>query len=239
MRGSVDSWHFVRLDHFDLDPSSITEDQPAYSILASHVQIPLRDQQMINIMLIQKPISKSDVSEWNTRQKEDAHNTTHKLARALADAYVQRYRKNIPRTLTQASATMAEFMQDMTTSLSETDIPAHELEESLDAIEGYVCHALYDSLFCHPEGDEGLEDEALESRIAALNLLDFSLGHLGVVASNASEKAMIEHVVKETGTQLQQLNSITNAKDKLEILVKVHHIIMLLMHLLGITYSQM
>ncbi|KAI9260274.1 hypothetical protein EDC94DRAFT_136610 [Helicostylum pulchrum] len=51
-------------DSFNLDPSSITPDHPKYNILASHVQLPLRNDKLITVMLIQRPLSKKEVSEW-------------------------------------------------------------------------------------------------------------------------------------------------------------------------------
>lgn len=51
-------------DSFSLDPASITPDHPKYNILASHVQLPLRDDKLITVMLIQRPLSKKEVTEW-------------------------------------------------------------------------------------------------------------------------------------------------------------------------------
>lgn len=81
------------------------------------------------------------------------------------------------------------------------------------------------SLFSTPGGDETLQDEALESRIAALNLLDLNLSHLGIIVEDESDVDDINMVVKDAGLQLQLLNSIPDAKSKLEGLVKTHQII--------------
>lgn len=51
-------------DTFSLDPSSITPDHPKYNILASHVQLQLREEKSITVMLIQRPLSKKEVVEW-------------------------------------------------------------------------------------------------------------------------------------------------------------------------------
>jgi hypothetical protein len=69
-----------------------------------------------------------------------------------------------------------------------------------------------------------MQDEALESRIAALNLLDLNLHHLGVTLTDQKDSESINATVKEAGTQLQQLNSIMGAKDKLDAIVKTHEI---------------
>ena len=102
----------------------------------------------------------------------------------------------------------------------QTERTVKERESKLD----YLILFIY-SLFATPGGDESLQDEALESRIAALNLLDLNMEHLGVIVEDQSETEDIEAVVKEAGLQLQQLNSIPDAKGKLNGLVKTHQII--------------
>ncbi|KAI9008874.1 hypothetical protein CLU79DRAFT_502024 [Phycomyces nitens] len=213
------------LDNFHLDTSSIASDQPTYPILASHVQIPIKDKQ-INVMLIQKPISRTDVIEWDSREINQVEPIlSNGLANALADAFVKRYRKNMPRTLDQASATILDFLEDVRSSLLQSGVSSDEIEDRLDEVESYLCNALYECLFPHPGGDESMADEALESRIAALNLLDLNLEHLGVLVSDESEIESIDAVVKTAGIQLQKLNSIMGAKEKMEALVMTHHII--------------
>lgn len=59
------------LDSFNLDVSSITPDSPAYNILATHVPIKLKNETFIDTMLIQKPLSKSDIREW-VRNKQSS-----------------------------------------------------------------------------------------------------------------------------------------------------------------------
>ncbi len=98
-------------------------------------------------------------------------------------------------------------------------------KERLDVIETYLCNQLYDRLFTNPDGDEAMQDEALESRIAALNLLDLDLNHLGVLLQDPNDIESMNEIVKLAGTQLQQLNTIMGAKEKLEALIKTHEII--------------
>lgn len=70
-----------------------------------------------------------------------------------------------------------------------------------------------------------MQDEALESRIAALNLLDLDLQHLGVLVEDPAESESIENIVREAGLQLQQLNSMPSAKEKLRALVHTHQVV--------------
>lgn len=81
------------------------------------------------------------------------------------------------------------------------------------------------SLFSSSSGDEALHDEALESRIAALNLLDLDLAHLGVIVDEGEDTADIDEAVKEAGQQLQKLESTHAARDKMNHLLKTHTII--------------
>lgn len=70
-----------------------------------------------------------------------------------------------------------------------------------------------------------MQDEALQSRIAALNLLDLNLEHLGVMVEHPAEAEAAEKAVKAAGKKLQQLNLIMSAQEKLSTLVATHQII--------------
>jgi hypothetical protein len=47
--------------------------------------------------------------------------------------------------------------------------------------------------------DDASHDEALASRVAALNLLDLDLGHLGIEIGEAVDKVDLDAVVKACG----------------------------------------
>ncbi|KAI7858933.1 hypothetical protein BDC45DRAFT_286847 [Circinella umbellata] len=219
-------------DTFSLDPGSIDTDCPKYNILASHVQLPLRDDKSITVMLIQKPISKAEASEWAESQKKNQDNNKEQLAGSLdikrlsntvgtnsrVNEFIKTFRKRPPRNLDLASGALLDLLDVF---IDEDNMD----DEQIDDIESYICYELYDCLFTTPGGDESLQDEALESRIAALNLLDLNMEHLGVIVEDESEIEDIEAVVKEAGLQLQQLNSILDAKGKLNGLVRTHQII--------------
>lgn len=94
-------------------------------------------------------------------------------------------------------------------------------DASLDKIESFLCEQLYDYFFTDPHGDEAMQGEALESRIAAFNLLDLDLSHLGVSLSQEE----MNTIVKLAGAQLQELNAIKSPKEKLDAIIKTHQII--------------
>ncbi|KAI0917915.1 hypothetical protein AcV5_002728 [Taiwanofungus camphoratus] len=98
------------------------------------------------------------------------------------------------------------------------------VREVMDAVERVVCSLFYDRLFLPPSADDASHDEALSSRIAAVNLLDLGLAHLGVdVGDGGSE---VEAVVNSCGQTLTQLDTACRAPaDKAAILVAAHKII--------------
>ncbi|KAI8354105.1 hypothetical protein EDC96DRAFT_270461 [Choanephora cucurbitarum] len=161
-------------------------------------------------MLIQKPVSKKEVQEWLNQSEvglspyQDQVNT-----------FIQQFKRNLPKTTDLASTRFLDFMDEIHDSMDPVDLVR------LDAIESYLCTQLYQYLFTHPDGDEAMQDEALESRIAALNLLDLNLTHLGLSVEAETEEQM-NQVVKDMGIQLQQLNSILTAEGKLDTLVQTH-----------------
>ncbi|KAI8343145.1 hypothetical protein BC941DRAFT_410535 [Chlamydoabsidia padenii] len=224
-------------DALDLDPTSITSDHPVCNILATHVPVKLRDHKTIKVMLIQKPLSKSDVMDWmRNRQNSETATTTHSTTSSLplksaplddplaptVDAFLKAYRQRPPKTMTMASEQWADFLDDLGDSMDNS--AGNNVDDRLDIIESYMCRELYDKLFIAGASDDSFQDEVLESRIAAVNLLDLNLGHLGVTVDSI-EVESIANMVNTAGTQLQQLNSIPGAKEKLDILVKTHQII--------------
>ncbi|KAH9066529.1 hypothetical protein EDB87DRAFT_1678405 [Lactarius vividus] len=96
---------------------------------------------------------------------------------------------------------------------------AHEI---LEAVERVICALFYDRLYLLPKSDDASHDEALSSRVAALNMLDLGLEHLGVDVGAAG--AGVEAVLKACGDILSRLeNPETRCPaDKAAILVAAH-----------------
>ncbi|RPD76245.1 hypothetical protein L226DRAFT_460479 [Lentinus tigrinus ALCF2SS1-7] len=94
----------------------------------------------------------------------------------------------------------------------------------MDAVEKTVCSLFYDRLFLPPGTDDASHDEALSSRIAAVNLLDLGLGHLGVEVGRAGRE--VDALIKACGQTLMQLDSVCRSPaDKAATLVSVHKIL--------------
>ncbi|KAH8103910.1 hypothetical protein BXZ70DRAFT_923313 [Cristinia sonorae] len=98
------------------------------------------------------------------------------------------------------------------------------VREVLGRVERTMCSVFYDRLFLQSCSDDASHDEALSSRIAAVNLLDLSLSHLGVDVGNSAVE--VEAVVKACGETLSQLDTACRAPaDKAAVLVASHKII--------------
>ncbi|KAI0675975.1 hypothetical protein C8Q78DRAFT_1066580 [Trametes maxima] len=107
----------------------------------------------------------------------------------------------------------------------ERDSPkALHVNRIMEAVERTVCSLFYDRLFLPQGSDDVSHDEALSSRITAVNLLDLGLGHLGVEVGRATRE--VDALVKACGQTLMQLDSVCRAPaDKAGVLVSVHKIL--------------
>ncbi|KAI0796140.1 hypothetical protein C8Q75DRAFT_745384 [Abortiporus biennis] len=98
------------------------------------------------------------------------------------------------------------------------------IREVMEHVEKTICSLFYDKLFLQPSSDDANHDEALSSRIAAVNLLDLTLSHLGVEVGNSGPA--VEAVVKSCGDILSQLDKSYHAPaEKAAVLVAAHKII--------------
>ncbi|KAJ7057111.1 hypothetical protein C8F01DRAFT_1061395 [Mycena amicta] len=110
----------------------------------------------------------------------------------------------------------------------ETELNEKELEEKeawirevLASAERAICVLFFDRLFAPPASDDPSHDQALSSRVAALNMLDLNLEHLGVdVPAEATEG--LETVVEACGQVLSGLELHQSPAEKAAIMVQAH-----------------
>ena len=110
---------------------------------------------------------------------------------------------------------------------SDLDHQHERVETQLEVVESVLCEEVYDRLFCPVTSKDRYHDDALSSRIAALNVLGLSLRHLGLDVPTERGDAVVaglEEIVKDCGEELQRLESCRSPKDKLEVLVRAHKI---------------
>ncbi|KAK6906608.1 hypothetical protein I203_100594 [Kwoniella mangroviensis CBS 8507] len=108
-----------------------------------------------------------------------------------------------------------------------------EASEGTEKVEAVVCRLLYNRLFSPLESDDARHDEALASRIAALNMLDLSLDHLGLITRPEGEEPEgaiakgLTDIVDDIGHEFQKLSGsdCLTPKDKASVLIKAHKIV--------------
>ncbi|EJD07368.1 uncharacterized protein FOMMEDRAFT_143805 [Fomitiporia mediterranea MF3/22] len=103
----------------------------------------------------------------------------------------------------------------------------HELDlkvqNILEKVENTLTSVFYDRLYRPSSSDDASHDEALSSRINALNKLDLSLDHLGVDAGPSKDD--VYRIVEACGQTISQLEVACCPADKAAILVASHRII--------------
>ncbi|PPQ92317.1 hypothetical protein CVT25_008523 [Psilocybe cyanescens] len=99
------------------------------------------------------------------------------------------------------------------------------VREVMEAVERTITSLFYDRLFMQPTTDDASHDEALTSRVAALNMLDLGLGHLGIEVGDAVNEPELDAVVKACGELLSQLDTCRSPGDKSAILVAAHKVV--------------
>ncbi|KAH9967439.1 hypothetical protein BC827DRAFT_1174176 [Russula dissimulans] len=80
-----------------------------------------------------------------------------------------------------------------------------QAREILEVVERVICSLFYDRLYRLPKSDDASHDEALSSRVAALNMLDLGLEHLGVDVGAGG--VGVEAVLKACGETLSRLEN--------------------------------
>ncbi|KAL5537087.1 hypothetical protein ACEPAF_910 [Sanghuangporus sanghuang] len=98
-----------------------------------------------------------------------------------------------------------------------------KVQHALEKVERALTCTFYDRLYRPSSSDDASHDEALSSRIAALNKLDLNLDHLGVDAGGTKDD--VYRIVEACGQTISQLAVARCPADKAAILVASHRII--------------
>ncbi|KAG8875501.1 hypothetical protein FRB97_005062 [Tulasnella sp. 331] len=127
------------------------------------------------------------------------------------------------------SLSQSQISQDSARlSIVEKDPSDKQLKVSraMDAVERVVCSLFYDKLFAPEGSDDKSHDQALASRVAALNMLDLTLEHLGVEIAEDG-MAGVEKVVQAVGRELQRLEDplCRSPGEKVSALVAAHNVV--------------
>ncbi|KAM0750725.1 hypothetical protein T439DRAFT_380596 [Meredithblackwellia eburnea MCA 4105] len=168
-----------------------------------------------------------------TKDVEDISDAFQKL---LSSA-----RNDLLRGIRQASASDRERADPSKPMISEeaaSRLIEERVDASLERLEELVTVTLYDRIFCPTSSGDAQEDENLASRIAALNILELSLVHLGIDvrpeedseqwdSSSRATTENLEQIITAAGLELARLqdSSTRSPSDKLAVMVNVHKII--------------
>ncbi|GAA6020550.1 hypothetical protein JCM11491_000792 [Sporobolomyces phaffii] len=149
-------------------------------------------------------------------------------------------RLDLSRNLSVASPTAPPTMVDDTAGLEDFGVLEERVDATLSEIEDVVLStALYPHAFSPPFSSDSQDDENLASRIAALNVLELGLEHLGVDLGTAEEglpgwehqkrgaSETMEDLADAVGKELARLENPADrtASSKLDIFVQVHKIL--------------
>ncbi|KAJ7628718.1 hypothetical protein FB45DRAFT_43419 [Roridomyces roridus] len=95
------------------------------------------------------------------------------------------------------------------------------IHEVLTCVERTICVLFFDRLFSPAASDDSSHDQALSSRVAALNMLDLNLEHLGVDVPPEAQEGL-DRVVKACGQVLSNLELHQSPSEKVGIMVQAH-----------------
>ncbi|TFY80583.1 hypothetical protein EWM64_g3431 [Hericium alpestre] len=132
-----------------------------------------------------------------------------------------------PATARPRGETFADDQEKLAEKQGNGDASADHVRDTLEAVERIMCSLFYDRLYLQPTSDDASHDAALSDRIAALNLLDLGLEHLGVDAGTVGTDAALASVLRGCGETLSQLDqsACRCPADKAAILVAAHKIL--------------
>ncbi|KAF8199053.1 hypothetical protein BJ912DRAFT_950728 [Pholiota molesta] len=149
-------------------------------------------------------------------------NTHDKSGKDHGNGYLEPF---IPRSKDRDPDSDVEDEKDREKRESDRMESETRIREVMEAVERMITSLFYDRLFMQPTTDDASHDEALSSRVAALNLLDLGLGHLGIEVPDSINEAELNAVVKACGDMLTQLDYCHSPADKSAILVAAHKIV--------------
>lgn len=124
----------------------------------------------------QPPSTWGNVEDMSHAYQDLSEAARSDLNRCLRAQLVKEKRRDREGDATGAEATLAQ--QDYVALEGKVDA-------SLEKVERVLLTALYDRMITAPTSTDAQEDENLASRIAALNMLELSLEHLGLDLSRA------------------------------------------------------
>ncbi|CAG8532126.1 7098_t:CDS:10 [Paraglomus brasilianum] len=212
-------------------PKNLSE-YPTISVINDNAESMLHGMSIQGIV-IEAPIIRQEIAEqvaliWEI---EERLTWITDLPGKLPDEiqrFVQEYGQNPPLSEDLCSEKIQEFYQycynEIESVTGLTEDAEREAEAKLDCIEKFICSVLYTSLFCPEWGDDELFDEALGSKIAALNILELGLGHLGITVQ-PHQQVLFDNAICAASDIFSSLETLKTPGEKLGIFVRCHQIV--------------
>ncbi|OZJ06006.1 hypothetical protein BZG36_01097 [Bifiguratus adelaidae] len=217
------------------------KDTPRVNILANHVELTL-GVDPIDVMLVDRAVSRHEILEWlnqkighsplSMRQditKQDLMQSSNALserAAILNDAYrfiaARRHEPSI--TAEKFSQLFQDFCGKIEEHLRGFEagyLSETQIQESMEWLEQYLCTELYDIMFYNQFSNDHFHDEALQTRIAAMQILNLTLEQLGVKIKSQEDAAFLNALCERYGVDLVRLDEQRDAKSKLALVVNL------------------
>ncbi|ORX97589.1 hypothetical protein K493DRAFT_300374 [Basidiobolus meristosporus CBS 931.73] len=138
--------------------------------------------------------------------------------------FIQKMQLRSNMSVQESVESFRRFIERTSNTIENDNFSEEDADLMLEWVERLLALELYHILFSPVSADDQLKDQMLSSRIAALNIADLKLDHLGVYAQG-EEYEHLMMMVEETGIELQKIDNIKAPADKIQILVNCHRII--------------
>ncbi|KAK9766272.1 hypothetical protein K7432_004764 [Basidiobolus ranarum] len=177
--------------------------------------------------IIQNPISSEFqhiIPDLRTAHLEEEKPMVWDLLTKDMNRFIQKMqsRRNIP--VQESVESFRKFIERASSTIENEHLSEKDEDQLIEWVERLLALELHPILFSPVSTDDQLKDQMLSSRIAALNIADLRLDHLGVTAEG-EEHDHLMMMVEETGIELQRIDTIKAPADKIQVLVNCHHII--------------
>ncbi|CAG8436413.1 1611_t:CDS:10 [Funneliformis caledonium] len=214
-------------------PADLSFDYPTIKILNNNADILLHGMP-IQTIVIESPVRTKEISERiATRTEMEEKVKGSYLPEALLkeiENFIRDFMKDPPKnedaSFEQIQGLFDHVRCEIECQVVElTEVSENRIDETMNIVENYVCMALYDNIFSPKWSNDVADDEALGSKIAALNLLELGLSNLGVDIKSQQQQEFIDLAIQVAGAELQSLEQKKAPYEKLNSLIHCHGIV--------------
>ncbi|KAJ1986747.1 hypothetical protein GGI25_006238 [Coemansia spiralis] len=125
--------------------------------------------------------------------------------------------------LQEDAANYLEQLEKETSMCGDSESRKNICSAIVECVEKLVTEAIYLRIFSPPQWvvDDRAQDEQFASKVAALNMADITLEHLGLSTTPETKNELLRICV-ETGRLLDRMNSVKSPAEKLKLVVDAH-----------------